>query len=58
MLTSMAYSPAKSLDITLYVISDYLAVLSLYDEAAQVAKKLRRSAEASYLLAKIYAAKV
>ena len=54
----MAASTVDSLDVSLYIISDYLAVLSMFDEAIQVAKRLKSSPEANFLLANIYAAKV
>ena len=58
LLSSLAHSPYKDRDVILYVISDYLAVISSYDEALKVAKKLKESPQEKYLIANIYAAKV
>ena len=58
LLLSLSVAPEEEHDVIMYVISDYLALLSNYDDAIKVAMEMKHTPQSCYLIGNIHAAKV
>ncbi|CAK8679965.1 tetratricopeptide repeat protein 17-like isoform X2 [Clavelina lepadiformis] len=57
LLLSLSVAPEEEHDVIMYVISDYLALLSNYDDAIKVAMEMKHTPQSCYLIGNIHAAK-